>query len=83
MLWMLPSQLTDGIACMGGGGRGREGGGKGGAFGAKKEQRETQKQVVQGLAVRLIKCPSLTPLGLAVRLIPLLSPSPVLGVGIS
>lgn len=34
MLWMLPSQLTDRIACMGGGGRGREGGGNGGAFGA-------------------------------------------------
>lgn len=41
-----------------------------------KEQRETQKQVVQGRV-------GLAPLGLAVRLIPLLSPSSVLGVGIS
>lgn len=76
MLWMLPSQLTDRIACMGGGGRGREGRGERRSVRGMKEQRETQKQVVQGRV-------GLAPLGLAVRLIPLLSPSSVLGVGIS
>ena len=43
MLWMLPSQLTDGIACMGGGGRGREGGGKGGVLRAGRgRERNTE-----------------------------------------